>query len=207
MHNQGENLKIIVVTFNRMHYTMRTMASLMKTVPKAKIIIYDNASTDPMLLTYFKELSSTHDNIKTIFSSTNEGWGTAINKAMEEISCYADDFILLSNDDVEYENDWYDKAIQLYNKYPQIGILGLWKHTSHGIRNDYGDLLVKDEMPAVAWLIKPDIMMQVGAVIEKGPCLTKGGNGEDTNYSQRVQEKGYWVAGSKEDLAIHLTGY
>ena len=203
MSNQGENLKIIIVVWNRLDHTMKTINSLLRTVPKAKLFIYDNASTEKGLYPYYETLLDS----KITIGNKNVGWGKAVNEAYEDVTCYDDDYILLSNNDVEYSDGWYDKAIALYEKYPKIGVLGLWKHKNHGVMQDYGDLVTKDQMPGTCWLMKPAVLKDIGTFVEHGPCLTKGGNGEDVDYCLRADKKDYWVAGPKEDLAIHLDGY
>ena len=47
---------------------------------------------------------------------------------------------------------------------------------------------------------------------EHGPCDTKGGNGEDTEYVMRMKDKGYLVgvpkiALNEETLAHHIDGF
>lgn len=207
MNNQGENLIVVIVTWNRVEYTLRTLISLLKTVPKAKFIIVDNNSTDGTRKA-LENAEYRSDRI-IIQREKNEGWGVAVNEALAYIDYHniPFDYVLLSNNDVEYYEGWYDKALALYEKYPQIGVLGLWKHKNHGIYKDYGDLVTKDQMPATCWLLKPEVIKDIGALAEKGECLTKGGNGEDVDYCIRAEQKGYWVAGPKEDLAIHLDGY
>lgn len=203
MNNQGENLIVVIVTWNRADYTLKTFQSLLATVPKAKFIFVDNNSTDGT-----KEMFKEAENAKytIILRDKNEGWGVAINEALVYIDYHnlKSDYILLSNNDVEYSEDWYSKATTLYEKYPDIGILGLWKHKNHGVYRDYGDMVTKDQMPATCWLLKPEIIKDLGPIAEKGECLTKGGNGEDVDYCIKAENKGYLIAGPVPDLAIHL---
>lgn len=199
------NLYVIVVTFNRLEYTKRTLDSLLRTVPEAHIMIFDNASTDGTK-EYIQKFQEEHADFVTVGGFfDNKGWGTAMNRALKEAPLAA--HYLLSNNDVEYKDGWFDKCMSVYAKYPQIGILGVWQHIAHGLREDKGDLLIKDDMPACGWLMISKILNEVGVFAERGPCTTRGGNGEDTNYAMRVQEKGYWVACLPEDQAVHIDGY
>jgi hypothetical protein len=178
----------------------------MATVPHARICVFHNGDNGEVL-SYLK--TNFPDNIESpqeshiIHSNTNVGWGKAINLAMDILKPDTE-YILLSNDDVEYGSGWFEKCLALYDKYPKIGILGVWKHKAHGVKQDLGDMLVKDDMPAVGWLLKKSTMDIIGPLGEHGPCLTKGGNGEDTNYAMRAIEKGYWVCGPKDDVAQHI---
>lgn len=205
-------LSIIVVTHNRLHYTQRTIESLNQTVPNSRIVVIDNNSTEAGMKEYLVSLST---NFKSkdyglippafvIFNKENLGWAAAVNIALKH--CITE-YILVSNNDCIYSPGWYEKCLALYNKYEKIGILGVWKHRSHGVRQDLGDLVIKDDMPAVGWLLKRSLINIVGAFTEKGPCFTKGGNGEDTTYVLRTQEKGFVVAAPKEDVAQHIDGY
>ncbi len=221
--NKGEGLSVIIICYNRLEYTKRTLESLIATVPKAKFIIFDNGSLEPGMQDWLELLTFTRAgqvaDLCVVQSTENMGWGKAVNNCLKDIeddfaicSCgnkhdFKTPFLLLSNNDVEYSEGWYDKCLQAYEKYPQIGILGVWQHTAHGIKERKEDLLIKDDMPAVGWLVKPEILKMVGPFAEKGPCLTKGGNGEDSNYAHRVQERGFWTACFAEDVATHFDGY
>lgn len=205
-NNKGENLKVIVITHNRLEYTKLTIESLLKTVPDAKILVYDNNSLEDGMYEYIASLHHYYKNIQSYPSDINQGWGTAINKAYDKITLYDDDMVLLSNNDVEYKDGWYDESLKLYEKYPQIGILGLWKHTSHGIKQDLGDLQTSDQSAAVAWLLKPNFLKQLMPFAEHGPCNHKGGNGEDVTMCIKTEQLGKWVANPNGNLAEHLDG-
>lgn len=203
MNNQQENLKVVIIAWNRLEELKITVNSLLLTVPNATFYIFDNASTEKGMHEYYETLL--HFNIHV--NKANLGWGAAINQALGEIELNDTDMILLSNNDVAYFEGWYDKSINLYSKYPQIGILGLWKHTSHGVKEDLGDLIISDQSAAVAWLLKPNVLKDIGPIAEHGICTHPGGNGEDVDYCIRVYNAGYWIANPKNNLAIHLTGY
>lgn len=202
--NKGHDLNIVMTVFNRLDYTKRTIESLVKTVPEAKILVYDNASTEEGIHEYLRNIQN--ENISVIFSQINEGFGTGMNEA---ISLLSEDrkYILLSNNDAEYFEGWYDTCIGLHEKYPQIGILGVWKHTAHGIIEDKGDLIIKDQMPAVGFLMTSARLKEIGEFPQHGPCSTKGGNGEDVGFCIKTFNLGYWVCAPKDDVANHFDGY
>jgi glycosyltransferase involved in cell wall biosynthesis len=210
MSKENSNLIVIVITHNRLEYTKRTIDSLLRTVPKANFVIFDNASTEEGFKEYLENLYI-NNKFQFIVGGfyENMGWGKAVNEALKEALRGADkdDLILLSNNDVEYFDGWFEQCTALYEKYPQIGILGVWKHTAHGIIEDKGDLIVKDQMPAVGWLMQQDKLKQIGTFPEHGPCDTKGGNGEDVTYCIMAAQKGFLVAAPKEDVANHIDGY
>lgn len=200
-------LDIILVTYNRLEYTRKTISSILTTlagVTPVRWIIVDNVSTEDGYQEWLDRLAG-WDNVTLIKNTVNVGWGAAVNQALTHSTS---EWVLISNNDCIYKRDWYEGAKALYDKYrDRIGILGLWKHIAHGTKQDLGDLVVKDDMPAVAWLLKRELIDKIGPFAEKGPCPTKGGNGEDTDYTQRAMAAGYWVCGPKDDLATHITGY
>lgn len=203
-------LAIILVTHNRLDYTRQTIDSLQKTVPHAKLIVWDNASTEAGMLEYLREgVRAQFPTMILTESSENVGWAYAVNASMEYVT-KGYDWVLLSNNDAVYHQQWFEKSLALYEEYPKIGILGLWKHTAHGvIPNPFitPGLVVKDQMPAVGWLMLKGVMQRIGSLSQHGPCETKGGNGEDVDYCIRARQLGYWVAGPEEDFIQHIDGY
>lgn len=201
-----EPLTIIIITHNRLEYTKRTIDSLLTTSPKGtRFLVWDNKSDEPGMRQYLSNfaIDNPHD-AYIVLCSDNLGWGEAVNRMLLEVKT---EYVLISNNDVIYKPNWYETLLELYAKYPNIGILGTWRHTSHGIREDRGDLLVLDDCPAVGWLLKMSVIKEIGDFATKGPCSTKGGNGEDTNYTMRAHDKRFLVACSKPDTSLHLDGY
>jgi glycosyltransferase involved in cell wall biosynthesis len=202
------HLSIIITVHNRLEYTKRTLESLFASVPWARFFIIDNDSTEAGMYEYLKSVAG--KNVKVIMNGNNEGWGASVNEAIRLMDIefpIKTEFLLISNNDVVYQKDWFQKLFALYEKYPKVGIMGVWKHTAHGTREDFGDMVSKDNMPAVGWLLKRSVMSRLGFLPEHGPCETKGGNGEDTGYAMRALEQGYLVAAPKEDVAVHIDGY
>jgi len=193
-------LTVIIITHNRLEFTARTFNSLKESVPHARFLIGVDGNSEELVNYAIKEIGA-----ENVFVSVkNHGWGSMSNMGLR----YAEtEMILISNNDVEYHPGWYERALSLYDKYPKIGVLGVWKHTAHGVKEELEDLIIKDQMPAVGWLFKRDVLTDIGPFAEHGPCSTKGGNGEDVDYCIRAEQKGYWVCGPKVDIAEHLDGY
>jgi glycosyltransferase involved in cell wall biosynthesis len=205
---------VVLVTFDRLDFTKQTIDSFLKTSPPDfEMIIVDNASTEFGFQEYLTELEK-DNRIKVVRNKTNLGWGAAVNIGLKY--CHTD-WILLSNNDVIYKENWFKKCIQAYKDFPEIGLLGLWKHPSgHTMlfETERGEtkLVVKDQMPGVAWFMKKEVIQRVGNLAEAGPCLNsdgtprQGGCGEDVNYCVRMAQAKLWVCGLKEDVAMHITG-
>jgi hypothetical protein len=85
----------------------------------------------------------------------------------------------------------------------------LWQHPYHHARETLGDgVVIKDDMPATAWFFRSKDLQEFLPFPEHGPTKTRGGNGEDTAFRDKVQNKlGRWIAWPGVDLAHHLDGY
>lgn len=206
---------IIITSWNRLEYLKRTFGSLIQSGAirdAQRVIIVDNGSTEEGLLQFLYELRQNYG-VFLVILPHNEGWGKAVNEA---IGLSRAEYLFVSNNDVDYNVvDFHKQMIELIDSHDEfglseVGILGVWRHTAHGlvvngIHNQYFDEM--DNVPAVGWMMPKSAMQKVGMLPEHGPCLTKGGNGEDTRYVNLMKQAGYLVGVPKNDLAQHLDGY
>lgn len=201
---------IILTTFNRLEYTKDTVASLISSGAVAKaerFIIVDNRSTEKGFKEFLDDLYDYAGNIFIIRRDKNDGWGMAVNDAL---GISRAPYLLISNNDVVFNLGFMDTLKDTMLRVPNIGILGVWRHTSHsfvrnGVQNEW--FREMDNVPAVGWFIPKNAMEKVGMLPEHGPCFTKGGNGEDTAYVNRMRDAGFLVGVCKEDIAKHVDGY
>ncbi len=207
-------LFVIMVTYRRFDYFKRTCESLIPTLPQgSKMVIVVNGELTPEYTSYLNEIvmvtAPSAVTFEILYTGTNEGWGAGMNIGLLEFySKWTEyDYVLESNNDVEYEPDWFEKSKVLMEKYSKIGILALWKHIHHGTRNDIGDMLIMDNAPAVAWLFRSADLEELLPFVENGPAKNRGGNGEDIGTVLKCQNIGLWVASPKQDLAHHMDGY
>lgn len=206
-----KKLCVIITVFNRLDYTKKTLDSLFATCPaNTQYIIIDNNSEGEQMREYLTGLEDLNKHAVYRLND-NLGWGGAVNYGIDIAGikgCLTDDhMILISNNDVIYGPGWYEKLLFLYDKYPKIGIMGVWKHIAHGVLEDRFDMVVKDQMPAVGWLITPENLKKIGTFPVHGPCATKGGNGEDVTYCIMSAQAGLLVCAPKDDVAQHIDGY
>lgn len=204
---------IILVSWNRLDYLKRTVASLIASsaiFDCERFIIVDNGSVEEGLQEFLKDLQKNYRAFLVLLPE-NRGWGVAVNSAL---GLSRAPYLFVSNNDVEYSRNFHQKMLQMFS--PErwidktIGILGVWRHTAHGLVQGGVHTIEFDEMdnvPAVGWMMPKSAMEVVGMLPEHGPCLTKGGNGEDTNYVNRMKEAGFLVGVPNEDLAVHMDGY
>lgn len=202
-----DNITLIIIAYNRLEYTKQTIQSLSETAKSARLIVYDNASEETGLRDYLAQMAHDFKRVTYVKSDSNVGWGKAVNRCLFEIEDLDTEYVLLSNNDCIYHPGWYENAMAAYAKYPEIGIYGVWKHTAHGIRERKDDILILDDVPAVGWILKRSNIDKIGKVAEKGPCKTKGGNGEDSNYVMRAHELGLWACTPTTDIGLHIDGY
>lgn len=202
-------LFVILVSYRRLDMLKRTMESLLPTLPTgSQMLIVDNNSPEPEVRAYLNNLAR-NPQVRVHYTD-NKGWAHAVNTGLDRYSFMWKDFeyVLESNNDVEYKPNWWPRAKELMETYPQIGILGLWKSIHHGLRKQFPDgLMIKDNMPACAWLFRSKDLEGFLPFPEKGPTKQRGGNGEDCDVVGNVQATGKWVCGVHPDLATHLDGY
>ena len=203
-----------MVTYRRFEHFKRTMESLLPTLPEGSEIrvVYNmegRHESDAQYDVYFHDLFARTSNVQVLNTGTNEGWGSSMNEGLELYHEWKDfEYVLESNNDVEYEPDWFERAKRLMATHGEIGILGLWKHPYHGVCTEFPDLLVKDDMPATAWFFRSKDLQEFLPFPEHGACKTRGGNGEDAAFRDKVQNKlGRWIAAPVMDFAHHIDGY
>ncbi len=215
---------IIVTVWNRVGYTKRTIASLIDSGAIQgceRLIIVDNCSTEEGMAEFLQDayanLVGVSGKVFILRRAKNDGWAAAINDA---VNLSRSEYVLICNNDVEFVPDVMTKAFDIvykteaieHDREPvcDISILGLWRHTAHGdqangVKTD--SFVETDNSPAVAWLCWKPAMIAVGMFKENGPSMTKGGNGEDTDYVMRMKQAGYLVGSPIPDLATHIDGY
>lgn len=201
---------IIIVSWNRLEYLKRTVASLIVSGAFAvaeRVIIVDNGSVEEGVHAFVEDLRLSNQNVFLVLLPNNRGWGHGVNNAL---GLSRAPYLLLLNNDVEFNVGFHERMITSFENQNNIGILGAWRHTSHGFtKNGVSNEFFRemDDVPAVAWMMHKNAMEKVGMLPEKGTCFTKGGNGEDTEYVQRMKQEGFLVGVTSEDIAYHIDGY
>lgn len=207
------NFDIIITNWNRLEYLKKTVASLIQSGAWAdaeRVIIVDNGSTEGGVHAFLEDLRRVHG-VFLVLLPHNRGWGKAVNEA---IGLSRSEFLLLSNNDVDYNTiDFHKTMLQIMQVKEgdrAIGILGVWRHTGHhivegGVHDEKFDEM--DNVPAVGWMLNKRAMQKVGMLPEKGAHPERGGNGEDSDYVMRMKEAGYLVGVPKNDIAVHIDGY
>lgn len=204
---------VIMVTYRRFDHFKRTLESLVPSLPEGSCIrIVDNHSDQ---MEYEKWWWEAHERqwldkfgkkiaVQILLLEKNIGWGAALNDGLRPLARWKDfEYVLESNNDVTYEPDWCAKAQALMEAEPNIGVLGLNKHPHHGEQRRIGELVIKDDMPATAWFFRSKDLRVFLPFPEHGPTKTRGGNGEDSEFTEKIKGMGMWICGTVNDLAHH----
>ena len=201
-----------IITFNRLDYTKRTVASYLKTCePGNALVIVDNASTDGTR--EWLEDGGAEDalvvfNRGNLFpgAATNIGWAHLLEQG------YDAELLQRSDNDVEYLPGWQDEVERAFEAIPQLGQLGilnmhedfpetgqpLREHTENGVtvnrswRSIGGNCVIRRELwdAGVRW--------HPGA-------WNPGGFDEDKRMSIAVCDHGYWFGNVIATIANNIS--
>lgn len=192
------NVATCVVTFNRLSYTQRTVASYLETCkPGNALVIVDNGSTDGT-----REWLETLGDPEVILNKGNLFPGAATNIGWAHLLelGYPAELLQRSDNDVEYLPGWQDHVEECFTAIPGLGQLGvlnlhedfpdgqpLREHVEGGVivnrawRSVGGNSVIRRELwdTGVRW--------QPGA-------WSPGGFDEDKRMSLQVCAEGYFFA-------------
>jgi GT2 family glycosyltransferase len=204
---------IILVSFNRLEYTKDTVGSLIASgayADCARFIVADNNSTQEGTDAFLTDMAHVGKTF-VLRRPRNDGWATAVNDAL---GLSRAEYVLLINNDVSFMPDFHKEMLKPFESANMpagvipVGLVGGWRHTAHGFDTIQTPVFRSmTDVPAVAWMLSKKAMEKVGMLEEHGPCSTKGGNGEDSNYTQRMKGAGFLVGVTPTDVCNHITGY
>src|SRR3989344_7702987 len=115
-----KSISIIFPTFNNWSLTeqcLRSMNKLIYPKDKTEIIVVDNHSKDQTVVNIKKKFPR----VKILPQKTNLGFAKAINVAAKQAKGY---FLFITNNDVTFTPDFFDKLITFANSDPKIGVCG-----------------------------------------------------------------------------------
>ena len=117
-------LLIVMVTYNRLAYTQRTLESLLDTITGDYCyVVVDNASRDGtrewLQAQFHRENYLLCDKNLYPGKASNVGWRYGLER-------YPDaDYLMRTDNDIEFFPDWVDKAEDYFDKIEHLGQLGL----------------------------------------------------------------------------------
>lgn len=200
-----------MITYNRLAYTKRTLASLLKTINTPYyLLICDNASTDGTKLWladkkqagYIDDYIINDDNYYP-GKATNIGWDQGLADFPK-----ATHLMRLDND-FEFKKGWDAAAEDYFKKIPELGQLGL---DHEAIEHPKAKLRVLDingkklnPWPGCVGGVNiiPKKVYDLGVRYEemRWDDDRKSPMQEDSNFSRKIQAKGYLTGHMTENLA------
>lgn len=205
------NLLVVMVTYNRLEYTKRTLREFWSTVDEPYyLIIVDNNSTDGTQ-EYIESLKKRYRINDYIFNpenyypgkATNIGWAKGIKDYPK-----ATHLMRLDND-MSFKKGWCAEANDYFKKIPELGQLGLdheaIEHPKAGLR--VMRINGKDLNPWPGCVGGPNIIRRT--IFDKGVKYRElmwndGRNSplqEDSQFSKAIQAMGYLTGHMTEDLS------
>jgi GT2 family glycosyltransferase len=214
---------VIILNWNKFDDTKRCIESLKKISYKnAFLIIVDNASSDDS----YNQLSKEFPSITLLSSPKNKGYAGGMNIGIEYALSEGADFILLTNNDMTYSENFLEPLVDLANNNSSIGIVSpkvLYMHDpgliycaggefklslcggvntyqgkeSSGYGNEEREITLAE---GSCLLVKKEVFETIGLIDEKYFMYF-----EDLDFSNRVRKyfKIYYTPKSK---VYHKTG-
>lgn len=141
---------IMIVTFNRLDLTLKTLRNLMDvTDDPFNLIIVDNASTDGTVET-LRKLRKEHwfqsgeiQDFHLIENKENEGIARGRNKALAKST---EDWLVTLDNDVELNDGWLSQSIKILSRHKNYGGIGVnFEHKEYPLKKDPDGLEWQDK--------------------------------------------------------------
>lgn len=203
-------LLIVLITYNRLEYTKRTLRSLWGTIDTPYcLVVVDNNSTDGTKK-YLSQNDRQYRIDKVIFNPENYYPGKATNIGWEEgIEIFPEATHLMRLDnDMHLEKGWDKVAEQYFKKIPELGQLGLdheaIEHPQAGLR--VMDINGMKLNPWPGCVGGPNIIRRkiwdMGLRYEdmRWDDGRKSKMQEDSTFSRAIKNKGYLVGHTSEEI-------
>lgn len=199
-----EKITIVMLQHNRSDYTSRTLHSLYNNtnIPDFKCIIGDAGSniSEISSLLKEKELYSKYNNFEIILLDNNESIGVNKNSLIEKVDT---EYIGVFDNDMEYNENWLNKSIELYEK-NNIDLLGLWKHPLHQVVSEEDDVFDMNNIAGNCWLSRTNLYQRYGLLKEISVHESLTSWGEDSEFIFRLKAENAKVRGVKQNLLEHF---
>ena len=116
----SDELVVVTVTYSPGQHLDRFLATLAHATERpVTVIIADNGSTDGAP----EEAAQRYPNARLLHTGGNLGYGTAVNRAVEEITPESE-FVVVANPDVQWGPRSIDLLLEAAERWPRAGSLG-----------------------------------------------------------------------------------
>lgn len=200
-------LLITLITYNRLAYTKRTLASLFDNISDDSdyfLIIVDNNSTDGTQK-YLKDLSRRGRVNLVIFNPENVFPGKACNIGWAQgLEVYDATHLMRLDNDMQLTREWDVRAEQYFEAIPELGQLGLEHEAIEEPRAALHKRTINgftiNEWPGVVGgpMIMKRKMWDLGMRYDETPWEPP--QQEDSRLSQEIKARGYLVGHAQEEL-------
>jgi N-acetylglucosaminyl-diphospho-decaprenol L-rhamnosyltransferase len=116
----SDELVVVTVTYSPGPHLDRFLATLSHATDRpVSVIIADNGSTDGAP----EEAAQRYPNTRLLYTGGNLGYGTAVNRAVAEITPKSE-FVVVANPDVQWAPRSIDSLLEAAERWPRAGSLG-----------------------------------------------------------------------------------
>lgn len=203
---------IVMLTYNEQELTKNCIDSLLaNTKTPCRLIVIDNCSTDKTR-EYLSTLADTPIcKVKVILNRENRGFVGGMNQGIELSRA---PYICLANNDLLFGQGWLAEMISVFAKFDKVGLLNpnsnslgvkvpvdsSFETCSEDLRAKYKTVFT--ELPfciGFCMMIKRQVAEAVGGLSEEFYPMFF----EDTDYSLKVQKRGYLIGVAKGAYVWH----
>jgi glycosyltransferase involved in cell wall biosynthesis len=121
-------LGIVMVTYNRLAYTKRTLGDLLSTLQvEHRIVVVDNGSTDGTG-EYLTQMMESHPELDVIFLGENRYPGAATNVGWRFLTDFEDGaftHLMRCDNDMRFSYGWDTVSLSYFGEFYRLGQLGL----------------------------------------------------------------------------------
>lgn len=200
-----EIITIMMVTYNRLDYTKRTLEGLKKSVSVPyKFVIVDNGSTDGTVefIDFFAEQNS---NVHLIKNSENKGIAIARNQGLVAANDFETEWYCTIDNDVEMPDGWLSDCIDILKNNARFGCIGVNMEP-----NPYPIVEMNDRK----FQLKPQGNLGTAAMIFNKKLIKLLGSFnteygiyglEDSDFGMRIRVLGFKM-GYVEKMGTHFGG-
>lgn len=195
---------IIIPVFNQRKYTEGCIESIKKnTASDYRIIIIDDKSNDPEMLSYLGELKD--DNIRIVRNEKNLGWVGSVNRGIKESNA---EYVCVMNNDTIVADGWLDEMIRIAQREADIGLVNPeWEKPERVSIADYarslkkysGEFIETDWVRGFCFLVKREVVNRIGGLDE----AYSPGYYDDCDYSVRALRAGFRPVLARASYVYH----
>lgn len=214
----NNSILTIIVTYNGMKWIDKCIHSVLSSSIKSDIFVVDNASSDNTP----DYIAANFPQVHLVKSKKNLGFGAANNIGLQHAIDNGYDYVYLLNQDAWVKEDSFETLISAQKRHPDYGILSpiqldcsenhfdfgfgwelsQWNEQSKVCENLFFnrnvDVVPFSMIMAAHWLISRECLLNTGGF---SPAFFH--YGEDNNYAERAQQKGYKIGVVMKALGIH----